>query len=289
LDLGPWTLDFGLFETEFMLRKSLYFTGPCRLELREEPLDAPGPGQVLVRTLMSAISPGTEMLIYRGQAPREMAADTALTALPGSLAFPLKYGYAAVGQVMELGRGVAPGWEGRLVFAFHPHESHFLATPDELLQLPGDLTPDDAVFFPNMETAVTFLLDGQPLMGEQVAIFGQGIVGLLLTALLSRWPLSSLVTLDLYPKRRLLSENLGAHVSLDPAAPDAMARLAACLQGAGPYPGADLCYEVSGNPAALDQAIAAHRVSAAGWSSAPGTATKPRSCTWGGCFIASAR
>jgi hypothetical protein len=69
LDLGPWTLDFGLFETEFMLRKSLYFTGPCRLELREEPLDAPGPGQVLVRTLMSAISPGTEMLIYRGGSP----------------------------------------------------------------------------------------------------------------------------------------------------------------------------------------------------------------------------
>jgi threonine dehydrogenase-like Zn-dependent dehydrogenase len=162
-----------------------------------------------------------------------------------------------VGQVLELGRGVAPGWEGRLVFAFHPHESHFLATPDELLRLPADLTPEDAVFFPNMETAVTFLLDGQPLVGEQVAIFGQGIVGLLLTALLSRWPLSSLVTLDLYPRRRLLSEDLGAHLSLDPSAQDALARLASGLQGDGPYPGADLCYEISGNPAALDQAIAA--------------------------------
>ena len=135
---------------------------------------------------------------------------------------------------MELGRGVAPDWEGRLVFAFHPHESHFLATPDELLRLPEDLTPEAAVFFPNMETAVTFLLDGQPLMGEQVAIFGQGIVGLLLTALLSRWPLSSLVTLDLYPRRRLLSEDLGAHLSLDPSAPEAPARLAAGLQGRRP-------------------------------------------------------
>jgi threonine dehydrogenase-like Zn-dependent dehydrogenase len=113
------------------------------------------------------------------------------------------------------------------------------------------------VFFPNVETAVTFLLDGQPLMGEQVAIFGQGIVGLLLTTLLSRWPLSSLVTLDLYLRRRLLSEELGAHLSLDPSAPDALARLAAALQGGGPYPGADLSYEISGNPAALDQAIAA--------------------------------
>ena len=76
-----------------------------------------------------------------------------------------------------------------------------------------------------METAVTFLLDGQPLMGEQVAVFGQGIVGLLLTALLARWPLNSLVTLDLYAKRRLLSESLGAQLSLDPSAPDLTERL----------------------------------------------------------------
>jgi 2-desacetyl-2-hydroxyethyl bacteriochlorophyllide A dehydrogenase len=240
-----------------MERQALYLTAPRQVALQSEPLPSPAFGQVLVQTIFSAISPGTELLVYRGLAPADLARDETITALAGDFSFPLKYGYAAVGQVMELGRGVAPGWEGRLVFAFHPHESHFLATPDELLQLPADLTPDDAVFFPNMETAVTFLLDGQPLMGEQVAIFGQGIVGLLLTALLSRWPLSSLVTLDLYPKRRLLSEDLGAHVSLDPAALDTMARLAACLQGAGPYPGADLCYEISGNPAALDQAIAA--------------------------------
>jgi threonine dehydrogenase-like Zn-dependent dehydrogenase len=240
-----------------MERQALYFTAPGQVGLKKEAIPNPAFGQVLVKTIISAISPGTELLVYRGLAPKDLAKDETITALPGDFSFPLKYGYAAVGQVMEIGRGVAPDWEGRLVFAFHPHESHFLATPDELLQLPPDLTPHDAVFFPNMETAVTFLLDGQPLMGEQVAIFGQGIVGLLLTALLSRWPLSSLVTLDLYPKRRLLSEDLGAHVSLDPAALDAMARLAACLQGAGPYPGADLCYEISGNPAALDQAIAA--------------------------------
>jgi threonine dehydrogenase-like Zn-dependent dehydrogenase len=211
----------------------------------------------LVQTIISAISPGTELLIYRGLAPADLAKDDSIAALAGDFSFPLKYGYAVVGQVVEVGRGVAPGWEDRLVFAFHPHESHFLATPDELLRLPDGLTPEDAVFFPNMETAVTFLLDGQPLLGEQVAIFGQGIVGLLLTSLLSRWPLSSLVTLDLYPKRRQISQDLGAHLSLDPSETRTPARLMAFLQGAGPYPGADLCYEISGNPAALDQAIAA--------------------------------
>jgi 2-desacetyl-2-hydroxyethyl bacteriochlorophyllide A dehydrogenase len=240
-----------------MERQALYFTGPRQVTLEREPLPSPSFGQILVQTIISAISPGTELLIYRGLAPADLAKDETISALPGDFSFPLKYGYAVVGRVLEVGRGVAPGWEDRLVFAFHPHESHFLATPDELLRLPNGLSPEDAVFFPNMETAVTFLLDGQPLIGEQVAIFGQGIVGLLLTALLSRWPLTSLVTLDLYPKRRQLSEELGAHVSLDPSEVDAPERLCGYLQGTGPYPGADLSYEISGNPAALDQAIAA--------------------------------
>jgi 2-desacetyl-2-hydroxyethyl bacteriochlorophyllide A dehydrogenase len=239
-----------------MHRQALFFTGPRQVAVHREALAAPAFGQVLVQTIISAISPGTEVLIYRGQAPRDLAQDEIIAALAGDFSFPLKYGYALVGQVVALGPGVSPEWEGRLVFAFHPHESHFLATPDELQMLPLYLTPEDSVFFPNMETAVTFMLDGRPLVGEQVAIFGQGIVGLLLTALLARCPLSSLVTLDLYPKRRLFSEELGASLSLDPTTSDLEQRLLGCLQGAGPYPGADLTYEISGNPEALDQAIA---------------------------------
>jgi len=212
---------------------------------------------MLVQTIVSAISPGTELLIYRGQAPAELAVDETISALSGLFGLPIKYGYAVVGRVIGVGAGVAPEWEGRLVFAFHPHASHFLATPDELLMLPADLSPEDAVFFPNMETAVTFMLDGQPLMGEQVAVFGQGIVGLLLTALLSRLPLASLVTLDLYPRRRQVSQDLGAHASLYPSAQDAHEQLLSHLQDTRPYPGADLTYEISGNPDALDSAIAA--------------------------------
>jgi threonine dehydrogenase-like Zn-dependent dehydrogenase len=239
-----------------MHRRALFFTGPRQVAVHREALAAPAFGQVLVQTLISAISPGTEVLIYRGQAPQDVARDDAIAALAGDFAFPLKYGYALVGKVVSLGPGVSPDWQGRLVFSFHPHESHFLATPDELQMLPLYLSPEDAVFFPNMETAVTFMLDGRPLVGEQVAIFGQGIVGLLLTALLARCPLSSLVTLDLYPRRRLLSEELGASLSLDPASPDLEKRLLGYLQSAGPYPGADLSYEISGNPEALNQAIA---------------------------------
>ena len=253
-----------------MERQALYFTGPRQVARQTETLPSPAFGQVLVKTIISAISPGTELLVYRGLAPADLAKDETITALAGDFSFPLKYGYAAVGQVLKLGRGVAPGWEGRLVFAFHPHESHFLATPDELLGLPAGVTHEDAVFFPNMETAVTFLLDGQPLMGEQVAIFGQGIVGLLLTAVLSRWPLSSLVTLDLYPRRRLLSEDLGAHLSLDPSAPDALARLAAGLQGGGTYPARTFAMRSPATPPPWIRPSPPPG-SAAGWSSAPGT------------------
>ena len=120
------------------------------------------------------------------------------------------------------------------------------------MPVPLPLSPEAAAFVPNMETAVNFLMDGQPLIGEQVVVFGQGVVGLLTTALLARLPLTSLVTLDRYPLRRQTSLALGAHTSLDPAEPQTLARLHALLQQ-----GADLTYELSGNPAVLEPAIAA--------------------------------
>jgi 2-desacetyl-2-hydroxyethyl bacteriochlorophyllide A dehydrogenase len=239
-----------------MDRQSLYFLGPARIEVRQEPLSDPGPEQVLVQTLFSGISPGTEMLIYRNEFPAEVPLDATISALAGTFCYPLKYGYAAVGQVVEAGSRVPKGWTGRLVFAFQPHESHFLAAPEELLPVPAGIAPEVATMLPNMETATTFMLDGAPLLGEQVVVFGQGIVGLLLTALLAKMPLSDLVTLDLFPRRRLSSESLGAHASLDPAQASTLASLKSRLSSGRMYSGADLTYEVSGQPSALDQAIA---------------------------------
>jgi threonine dehydrogenase-like Zn-dependent dehydrogenase len=108
-----------------------------------------------------------------------------------------------------------------------------------------------------METATTLVMDGRPQLGEQVAVFGQGVVGLLLTGLLARLPLASLVTLDLHASRRDLSLTWGAHRSLDPTVPGALEDLLHNLSGPGSYRGADLSFEVSGDPGALDQAIAA--------------------------------
>jgi len=234
-----------------MNRQSLYFTAPRTVTVREEALPQLLPGQMLVQSICSAISPGTEMLLYRGQMPAEMAADATIAALSGSLAYPLKYGYATVGQVVQLGVNVAAEWQNRLIFAFNPHESHFIVTPETALPLPPGLDAETAVFLPNMETAVSFLMDAQPMIGEQVAVLGQGVVGLLTTALLAQMPLTNLVTVDHYPLRREWSQQLGAAISLPPDD----AALQAALQGHSPYAGADLTFELSGNPQALNLAV----------------------------------
>jgi 2-desacetyl-2-hydroxyethyl bacteriochlorophyllide A dehydrogenase len=234
-----------------MKRQSVYFTSPGELSIREEIIPPLQPGQVLVQTLLSAISPGTEMLIYRGQFPAGLAADDSISALAGELAYPLKYGYSAVGRVIGVGSAELAAWEGQTVFSFHPHESHFIASPGELMPLPEGLPLEDAVFLPNMETAVNFVMDGSPLIGERVLVFGQGIVGLLAAGLLSRFPLACLATLDRFALRRQASIEAGAHHSLDPDAPETGRQLERLFPG-----GADLTYELSGSPAALDQAIA---------------------------------
>jgi 2-desacetyl-2-hydroxyethyl bacteriochlorophyllide A dehydrogenase len=238
-----------------MKQTSLVFLGPGRVNLEEQQIRPPSAGQVLVRTQYSAISPGTELLIYRGQIPEDLPTDENLPDLQGDLAYPLSFGYAVVGRVIELGPNVPTSWQDRRVFAFHPHADLFTTTPDSLHSIPAGLPTEDALFFPNMETALSFLHDGQPIVGEQVLVLGQGIVGLLTTTLLGRLPLGSLVTLDRYPLRRRASMNAGAHVCLDPSRPDLLDELRAALQGDNAYAGADLVYELTGDPAALDTAI----------------------------------
>jgi 2-desacetyl-2-hydroxyethyl bacteriochlorophyllide A dehydrogenase len=233
-----------------MERFALYFTAPRQVEILREELPEPGHNQVLVKSLFSAISPGTESLIYRSQFPADLTVDENIAALAGAFHYPLAYGYCLVGRVIEAGPGVNREWLGRLVFAFHPHASHVLAAVEELILVPPGISPENAVFLPNMETAINFVHDGAPLLGERAAVFGQGIVGLLTTALLERFPLAALVSVDLHPMRRQLSLQAGAHASFDPV--EALSR----QEVEKHFPnGADLVFEVSGAPQALEQAI----------------------------------
>jgi 2-desacetyl-2-hydroxyethyl bacteriochlorophyllide A dehydrogenase len=233
-----------------MNRKTLYFTAPRQLELREESLPALGAEDVLVETTCSAISAGTEMLIYRGQFPRDLEADSVISSLRGGFKYPLAYGYACVGVVRDTGTQVDSTWRDRLVFAFQPHTSHFIATLDSLFSIPSSLSPDSACFLPNMETAINLVQDGAPIFGERVLVLGQGIVGLLTAALLNEFPLDILVTADCYPLR-CNSSPITPHLSLDPDASGFRQEAMRLLK-----PGADLTFELSGNPTSLNNALA---------------------------------
>jgi 2-desacetyl-2-hydroxyethyl bacteriochlorophyllide A dehydrogenase len=232
-------------------RRSVYFTAPKSIEIREESLPELGSGDVLVQTLLSAISLGTESLVYQGLFPSDLAVDENIASLTTPFSYPLKYGYSAVGQVIAVGPGVDHAWQGRLVFAFNPHESHFVAPVGDIIPLPQGMAPETAAFLPNMETAVNLVMDGKPIIGECVVVLGQGVVGLLTSALLAQFPLGRLVTLDRYALRRQASLGLGVYACLDPGDAGTQDQLYQLIPE-----GADLCYELTGSPAALDQAIA---------------------------------
>lgn len=238
-----------------MKRKAVKFIKPYEVSVVEEPLPDPSLDQVLVKTQTSAISPGTEMLVYRGQWPRDLPVDETIAALSGEFSYPVKYGYSCVGKVVDIGGNVSKEWLGRTVFSFNPHESHFVAAVDSVVTVPESLSLEEAAFLPNMETAVSFVMDGRPRIGESVVVFGQGVVGLLTTGLLAKFPLGRLITLDGFAARREKSRALGAAVSLDPNSGETMRTLKDLLRWDGAFRGCDLTYELSGNPAALDQAI----------------------------------
>lgn len=231
-----------------MSARRVSFRAPGEVRVEEVRVPEPGPDELLVETECSGISPGTELLLYRGEAP-DIPADETIPSLSGGLDYPISYGYAAVGRVIETGDAVENDWLDERVFAFHPHASHFRASPDELQRVPHGITATAATLLPNVEAALNVAMDAGPLVGERVAVFGQGVVGLLTTAILADHPLESLYTVDRYPLRRERSRDLGANGTFTPEE-----GLENALSDTH-REGADLAIELSGNPAALDAAI----------------------------------
>lgn len=243
-----------------MSLRQLWFVAPGEVQVRETPLPVLAAGQVLVKAECSAISAGSELLVYRGRLPGDLALDATLASLQRSTAYPLPYGYACVGRVERIGNGVSPDWLDRRVFSFQPHASHFVAETSQLLAIPDDVCSEAAVFLANAETAVNLIHDGAPALGERVAVCGLGVVGLLLTGILAQFPLGLLVGLDGIAARRAKASALGMHASYDPSRDADWRALRADLNlpvdlSRPAESGADLIFEVSGAPAALNGAL----------------------------------
>jgi 2-desacetyl-2-hydroxyethyl bacteriochlorophyllide A dehydrogenase len=227
---------------------AVWLTGPREVQLRTETLPSVQAGQVRVRALYSAISHGTERLAYRGEIDPELPLD--LPTFQGSFGFPLKYGYACAGVVEEAGDDVPSLEPGNTVFALHPHQDRFVVDTSLVSLLPVGLDASLGVYFAQTETAVNVLLDAAPRTRETAVVFGQGVVGLLITSLLARLDLEHVITVDALPARRDASAKMGATRVLSPD--DDVPEIVRSLTSGR---GADCVIEVSGAPAALDAAI----------------------------------
>jgi 2-desacetyl-2-hydroxyethyl bacteriochlorophyllide A dehydrogenase len=222
--------------------RGLVFEAPRRIGISLVELPPPGDEDIVVRTLWSGISGGTEMLAYRGEIDPALPLDDTIGALGGSFAFPFRYGYSCVGRAERAGGGPP---DGRLVFAFHPHQDAFVAAVEDVVVL-DDVDPRLATMFPLVETALQVALDAGPVLEQPVAVVGLGAVGILTGLMLQRAG-ARVVGIEPLDERRAIARTVG----LDAAAPDEVAGLIATHAPTG----MPLVVEVSGRPEALAAAL----------------------------------
>ena len=196
-----------------------------------------------VRSVCSLISSGTELKIFKGMFD-DAALDVNIDGMAEErMAYPLSYGYSLVGRVTRCGSNVENDLLGRLVFTFSPHSSHVIVDRNALQVVPDGIDAQDAIFMPSVETALSMVHDAHVRVGEKVAVFGQGLIGLLVTAILSSQALPGTVTtFDGIPERLAASAAMGSSQALLPME----------AESAGPF---DVSIEVSGNARALQSAI----------------------------------
>ena len=214
---------------------ALWYVGPGRAELRAEEIAAPKPDEVRVRARFGAISRGTERLVQAGRVPASEYDRMRAPFMGGAFPFPVKYGYATVGEV-EAGPAEL---QGRVVFSLHPHQSLFTVPIEAVFAIPESVPPRRAVLDPNMETALNAVWDGGPGPADRIAIVGGGLVGLLVAYLCARLPGTDVTVVDVAPGRGGVAQAVGASFALPSAAP------ADC----------DLVFHASGSAAGLATAL----------------------------------
>jgi 2-desacetyl-2-hydroxyethyl bacteriochlorophyllide A dehydrogenase len=228
--------------------RALWLSAPCTPEFRVETVPPPRRGEVRVRTIASALSQGTEMLVYRGEVPADLPLD--LPTLAGSFAFPIKYGYAAVGCVIEVGPSVEGFKPDDIVFVHHPHQDVFVVPAIMPILLPEGLDPLLGLFTANLESAVNVLLDTPLRIGETALVFGHGTVGALVAQLLKHAGAGQVIVVEPIACRREMALMLGADHAIEPGE-DLPDRVRKMTGGRG----ADVAIEASGMASALQQAI----------------------------------
>ena len=266
-----------------MVRK-LKLNAPRQIDLipyEEKSLKA---DEIRAQAVLSGISHGTEMNLYRGTSPfnnRHFEADLRLL-LPAaeSTDYSDYLGYEWVGRVTEVGSQVQHLQPGDLIHMPLPHSETHTFVPENVPNwgrievLPPQVMPENAVFLALAGVALQAIHDAKIKVGDRVAIFGMGVIGLLAVQLARLNGAAWIDAVDLFPLRRKLALIFGADRALDPAACDVGYE----IKSASPQRGADVAIEVSGHYAALHEAIRSARKSgtvvAAGYYQGGGTALR---------------
>lgn len=208
-----------------------FWTIGCKQgELRQESLASPRDGQVVVETLYTAISRGTELLVFHGQVPLSEHGRMCAPHQAGAFPWPVKYGYSSVGRVAQ-----GPGeLSGRFVFCLYPHQDRYVVDAHDVVPIPQDVPVARAVLAANMETALNAIWDGGVAAGDRVAVVGAGVVGLLTAYLAAQYPACQVHMVDVDPRKAAVAAQLGLPLSPAKDAPGGADRIFhASAQGAG--------------------------------------------------------
>jgi len=192
--------------------RSFWVAEPGRGEIRSERLPPPKADEVLVRTLYSGVSRGTETLVFSGRVPRAEFGRMRAPFQAGEFPAPVKYGYCSIGLV-ELGPAAL---RGRPIFCLYPHQTRYVVAAAAVHALPADVPPARAVLAANLETAVNGLWDAAPCVGDRVAVVGAGTIGCLVAWLAARIAGCEVELVDVDERKLAVAQQLGVAFK-DPA------------------------------------------------------------------------
>jgi threonine dehydrogenase-like Zn-dependent dehydrogenase len=187
------------------MARAFWLESPGRGAIRDLRLPVPGADEVLVRTLFSGVSRGTETLVFGGRVPENQYAAMRAPFQEGDFPGPVKYGYLNVGAVEEGPEDLV----GRTVFCLYPHQTRYVVPAAAVTPVPPAVPAARAVLAGTVETAVNALWDAAPLVGDRIAVVGGGMVGCSVAALLARFPGVRVQLVDSDPGRAKVAEALG--------------------------------------------------------------------------------
>jgi threonine dehydrogenase-like Zn-dependent dehydrogenase len=185
--------------------RAYWLRAPGQGELRPVTVAPPGPDEVLVRTLHSGVSRGTESLVFRGGVPPSQYAAMRAPFQEGDFPAPVKYGYLNVGVVEEGPSRLL----GRTVFCLYPHQTRYVVPASAVTVVPDAVPAARAVLAGTVETAVNALWDAAPLVGDRIAVVGAGMVGCCVAAVVARLPGARVQLVDADPARASVAAALG--------------------------------------------------------------------------------